>query len=360
MGVRGAVYADGQLVVTDELQLRPPGPHEVRVQVLSSGVCHSDVTVMARQRDAPIVLGHEAAGLVAECGSAVEAFRIGDAVAVGSQRPCGSCRWCQRGRYSQCPTTFVSGDKPFTWRGRGVYSMARVSSFSTQIVVHESQLIEYQNLSSTAAALIGCAVTTGYGNVFNVAEVGPGDTVVVIGVGGIGVNAIQAARLAGATRVIAMDVAAHKEQVAVSYGAHQFVLIDRDDAPGEVAAAARAAAGAVIDAVLECSGVPSATESAVRAVGRGGRVAVVGHPAQGATASFDINALMIEGKSIRGALNGACDPFIDLPEVVRLAESGALSLERQVSEVWPLGQIHDAIQAMLNGEVVRAGIDMTR
>ncbi len=355
--MRGVICVDGELIVTDELEVRDPTAEELRIDVVASGVCHSDVTMMRRRRDAPVVLGHEAAGIVVACGADVESVAPGDAVVVGCQKPCHRCRQCRRGKFALCATGFAGG-QPFRWRGRPAYAMARVGSFATEIVVHRDQVYRYGGLHPAAAALIGCAVSTAYGNVRNVAEVGAGDVVVVIGIGGVGVNAVQVARLQGAARVVAVDIHQSKAEPAARYGADAFVLVAPGDTPAEVAAQIRAVAGEDIDAVLECSGAPSAVEAAVHTVGRGGRVAVVGQPPDGSRATFDINRMMIEGTTIKGALNGACDPFVDLPEIIRLAEQGDLDVTSQVSKVWPLDGVQDAIDAMLRGEIVRASLDM--
>lgn len=250
------------------------------------------------------------------------------------------------------------GDTPFSWRGQPTRAMARVGSFASLITVHKDQVLPTVNLPAEEAALIGCAVSTGYGNVRNVAEVVDGDTVVVIGVGGIGVNAIQTARLQGAARVIAVDVNPLKEPVAQEYGAHEFVLAAPGADVAGLAGLMRMRAGAPIDAVIECSGAVAAVEAGIQALGPGGRLALVGIPPEGTLASFDVTEMMMRQTSIRGALNGACDPFVDMPEIVRLAEAGQLALTSQVSRIWPLGELEDAIRALEQGEVVRAVLDL--
>lgn len=355
----GAIWTEGRFVVADDLEVRDPGPDEVIVRVLASGICHSEIVAMGMEWDRPVVLGHEAAGVVERCGDDVTSLAIGDPVTVHCQKPCGDCRECRRSRFTLCPTVFGIGLTPFTWRGQAVLSTARVSSFSSRIVVHEQQALRCRGLEPQAAALIGCAVSTGYGNVRNVAHVVEGDTVAVIGVGGIGVNALQTARLQGARQVIAVDIQSEKREAATFYGADRFVTAVRDEGAGELAARIRDAAEAPIDAVIECSGAPVAIEAAAQAVGAGGHVAIVGLQPDGTMASYDVNAMMWEGKTIAGAFNGACNPFVDLPEIVRLAEAGSLEIASQVSHVWPLAEIDDAVDALRRGDVVRAVLDLS-
>ena len=222
----GAVWDGVELVVTDELEVREPGPGEVSIRVLASGICHSDLNVLDGQHPVslPVVLGHEAAGTVDRVGEGVTSVGPGDAVVVGSTVPCGRCRFCSAGRRSECPDAFVAGPPPFRWRGRPVRAYANTSSWAGTTTVRASQLVPAPGIPATSAALIGCAVSTGYGVVRNVAQVRPGDAVVVFGVGGIGVNVIQTARLSGAARVLAVDVNPAKAEVAARFGAHDTLI----------------------------------------------------------------------------------------------------------------------------------------
>ncbi len=354
--MRGVVWDGDELVVTDELEVREPGPGEAQVQVLASGICHSDLNVMDATSPVPppVVLGHEAAGVVAQIGPGVDSVAVGDAVVVGSMTPCGSCRACAAGRFGDCPDAFGRGATPFTWRGTPVRAYANVSSFAGRITVQASQLVPSGGLAPTAAALIGCAVSTGFGVVRNVARVRAGDTVVVFGVGGIGVNALQTARLAGCSRIVAVDVNPDKAAIARRFGADEFVVAPTGAANGAaLAELVRAAAGAPVDVAIDCSGAVAAIEAAIEVTGPGGTTALVGIPRSGTRVAFDVGTLL-RGRRIVGSLNGAIDPARDLAEIVRLAEAGDLDLDSQVSRVWPLAEIDDAIAAVRAGEVVRA------
>ncbi len=357
---RGVVWDGEHLFVTDELEVRDPGPGEASVAVLASGICHSDLNVIdgTSPVPVPVVLGHEAAGTVAAVGDGVDSVRVGDPVVVGSMTPCHACRTCAAGRFSDCPEAFGRGATPFTWRGHPVRSYANVSSFSGRITVRASQLVLSEGLTARASALVGCAVSTGYGVVRNVAGVRAGDAVVVMGVGGIGVNALQTARLQQAARIVAVDVDPSKADVARRFGATEFVAVPPEAGVAAVVELALAAAGGRVDAVIECSGAPGAIGAAIRLPGPGGVTALVGIPPAGTLASFDVQPLL-RGRRILGSLNGAIDPDRDLPDIVAHARAGRLELDAQVSRVWPLAEIHAAIAAVRAGDVVRAVLDHT-
>jgi S-(hydroxymethyl)glutathione dehydrogenase/alcohol dehydrogenase len=363
--MRGVVWDGAELVVTDELEVRDPGPGEVQVRVLASGICHSDLNVLDGTSPVPppVVLGHEAAGVVARLGPPIEGEGVcelapGDPVCVGSMTPCGECRACRSGRFGECPDAFGRGATPFRWRGRPVRSYANVSSFAELITVRASQLVATPDLAPGPAALVGCAVSTGFGVVRNVARVAEGDAVAVFGVGGIGVNALQTARLQRAARVVAVDVNADKEPTARHFGADEFVVTAPGTPTADVVAAVNAAAGQAVDAAIECSGAIGAIEAAIAVTGPGGTTALVGLPRRGTRVDFDVDELM-RNRRVAGSLNGAIDPTRDLPEIVRLARAGDLDLDGQVSALWPLGRVEDAIAAVRAGEVVRAVLDHT-
>jgi S-(hydroxymethyl)glutathione dehydrogenase/alcohol dehydrogenase len=239
-----------------------------------------------------------------------------------------------------------------------VRAYANVASFAGATVVRAEQLVPAAGLPAVEAALIGCAVSTGYGVTVNVARVQAGDVVVVFGVGGIGVNVLQTARLLGCGRVVAVDVNSGKAEAAGHFGADEFVVAPRIATAEELVALARGAAGAPVDAAIECSGAAVAIEAAVEVVGRGGTTALVGIPPPGLRGSFDVNALL-RNRRIVGSLNGSVEVHRDFPAIVEHVRRGALDLAAQVSAVWPLEAIDDAIAAVRDGRVVRAVLDHT-
>jgi S-(hydroxymethyl)glutathione dehydrogenase/alcohol dehydrogenase len=356
--MRAAVWDGSRICVVDDLDVRDPGPGEVQVDVHASGICHSDLNVIdgTSPRDAPIVLGHEAAGVVGAIGDGVAGIAIGDPVIVGSVTPCRRCRACLDQRFTDCPTAFGSGTTPFTWRGRTVGQYANISSFSSRITVRAAQVVAAAGLRAPHAALIGCAVSTGYGVVRNVAKVRAGDRVAVFGIGGIGVNVLQTCRLQHASRIIALDIDGRREDLSYRFGATDFVTVRPGADRSATAELVHAIEPHGVDAVFECSGAPAAIEAAIEVLDHGGVAALVGIPPHGARASFDVGALF-RGRRIAGSLNGAQNPDRDLAEIVALARAGEIDLAAQVTAAWPLEQIDDAIAAVRRGDVVRAVID---
>ncbi len=359
--MRGVIWDGSRLHVTGSLEVRAPGPREVRVRVLASGICHSDLNMMdSGLLKTPVVLGHEAAGVVEQTGAGVRRVRVGDPVMVSCQTPCGTCRECERRRFASCDQTFgLNPGQPFTWENGPIYSFANCSSFAGQIVVKDSQLFHTRGLAPTSAAIIGCAVSTGYNAARRLGEVEKDDVVVVLGVGGIGVNAILGARIAGAGRIVAADVNPEKEGAARHFGADAFVVLDRDWAAGAAVERIRAATAAPIDVAIECSGAKLAVESALRAPKRGGTSVLVGMPAPGTVATFDVLEFT-GGRKVVSTMNGGTDPARDFPHLIDLIRSGTIDTAAQITRVWPLGQIEDAVKALRAGQVTRALLDHTR
>jgi S-(hydroxymethyl)glutathione dehydrogenase/alcohol dehydrogenase len=351
----GAVWDGADLVVTDELEVREPGPGEVSLRVLASGICHSDLNVLDGQSPVPlpVVLGHEAAGVVDRVGEGVTSVGPGDAVVVGSTVPCGTCRFCAAGRGSECREAFAAGPPPFRWRGRPVRAFANTSSWAGTTTVRASQLVHAPGIPATSAALIGCAVSTGYGVVRNVARVRPGDAVVVFGVGGIGVNVLQTARLSGAARILAVDVNPAKAEVAANFGAHDFLIAQPSDTGDVLAELIRTQMGVPVDVAVECSGAPAAIDAAIACTAWGSTTALVGIPRAGTRASFAVDDLL-RNRRIVGSLNGSVDLHRDFTAIVDHVHNGELEVAAQVSRVWPLRDIGEALAAVRAGSVVRA------
>lgn len=359
MVARGVVWDGKELIVTEALDVRAPGPGEVKVRLLRSGICHSDLNMMdGGQVAVPVVLGHEGAGEIMELGEGVTGWEVGEAVMVGTQAPCGTCRECLRGTPANCDITWgYQPDWQFTWEGKQVANFANVSSFASEVVVKPVQLCRSKGLSFEEAALIGCAVSTGYGAVVRLGEVEAGDRVVVFGVGGIGVNAIQVARGRGA-EVLAIDINPEKEGVARQFGATDVLTIDRGDDAATIVASVQQAF-APVDLAVECSGAPAATQAALDVVKRGGRVVLVGQTVPGATASLHLDQVLA-GREIVSQLGGGARPAEDFPELVRQAEQGLIDIKAQVSAIWPMAEVKEAIAALRAGEVTRAMLDLTR
>jgi S-(hydroxymethyl)glutathione dehydrogenase/alcohol dehydrogenase len=361
MRTRAALFDGDHLVVVDDVEVRDPAPGEVRVRVLASGICHSDLNALDGTAPVPppVVLGHEAAGVVEAVGDGVDSVTVGDDVIVAAAVACGRCRACRAGRPGACVDAFAAGTPPFTWRGDPVRAYANVASFAGTTVVRAEQVVPSAALPPAEAALVGCAVSTGYGVTAHVAGVRAGDTVVVFGVGGIGVNVLQTARLLDCARVVAVDVNPDKADAARHFGADEFVVAPRIATAEELVALARAATGdRPVDAAIECSGAAVAIEAAIEVTGPGGTTALVGIPPPGARASFDVN-MLLRNRRVIGSLNGTVDVHRDFPAIIEHTRRGALDLAAQVSAVWPLAAIDDAIAAVRAGHVVRAVLDHT-
>jgi S-(hydroxymethyl)glutathione dehydrogenase/alcohol dehydrogenase len=261
---------------------------------------------------------------------------------VGGLTACGDCRPCRAGHPPACASAFGRGATPFAWRGTPVRSYANISSWSSLVTVRRHQLFSTTGLDPRSACVIGCAVTTGYGVARNAAGVRPGDRVAVLGVGGVGVNAIQGAKLLGAAEVVAVDVNAGKEAAARRFGADRFETV----AAGE------------FDVVIECSGAAAAIDAAIALTAPGGTTALVGIPPEGHHAEFDVGRLL-RGRRIVGSLGGDIVPERDTPAIIDLVRAGRLDVDGVASRVWPLAHIDEAIAAMRSGAIVRAVLDLS-
>jgi Zn-dependent alcohol dehydrogenase len=350
--VRGIVWDGEQLVVTDALGVREPGFGEVWVRVAASGICHSDLNVMEGNSTLrpPVVLGHEAAGVVERLGPGVTAPAVGTRVVVNAMTPCRHCAACDTGRLSECRSAFAGSGYPFTYQGQAVRSYAAVSSFAELIAVRADQLVTVPDeVPFATASVVGCAVTTGFGSVRNVAGVEAGATVVVFGIGGIGVNVLQTCRMQRAARIVAVDVDAEKTDVAWRFGATDTITL----APGDDAAEVlRTLAPGGFDYAFECSGAVAAVETSIAVLAPGGTCVLIGIPPRGALASFDI-AQMFASRRIVGSYNGAVRAHHDIPLIFELARQGALDLDGVVTRTYPVADVHDALRGLREDAPVR-------
>ncbi|MFB7328456.1 zinc-binding dehydrogenase [Streptomyces sp. NPDC056190] len=357
--MRGIVIENGTSALVDDLEVRDVQPHEVKVAVQASGLCRSDLLLEEFPDPRPTVRGHEAAGIVEEVGSAVTGLEVGQRVAVTCQRPCMRCAACARGLYTACPTGMDDPAAPFSRGGRPVRSFARSSSLAEHIVVDELQAHPIgDDLGMAGAALIGCAVSTGVGMVRNLAQLKPGQSVAVFGVGGIGINSIQAARLGGAGRVIAADINPAKEDLARRFGADAFVAVDPQAGAAETAEHILSAIGCHVDVVVEATGQPTMIRAGLSILEIGGTLAQVGIPTRVTDGTFGITDLMMRHLSIRGALNGATNPFTDPQVLVQAAQRGDLELASQVTHRFPLEEYDAAFDALKSGAALRVVVEV--
>ena len=350
--------APGAVKVVDDVELDAPRAREIRIQTAAAGVCHSDLHYIAgnfRTR-LPTVVGHEAAGVVTEVGSDVSYVKPGDHVVTCLSVFCGSCEYCLSGSPVLCnkrPTRRPRGDRQRLRRGgEDIHQFLDVSGFAESMLVHEHALAKIDDaVPLDRAALIGCAVTTGLGAVFRSAQVMPGSTVAVIGCGGVGLNVIQGARIAGAGRIIAIDQVAAKLELAVKFGATDTI----DATSGDSVEQVRQLTGAGVHYSFEAIGLKPTTEQAFAMLRPGGLATVVGMIPLGTSVELPGVDFMAE-KKIQGSLMGSNQFRTDMPRYADLYLQGRLMLDELVSARISLEEVNTAFERMQAGEVARSVI----
>ncbi len=360
MSLRAAVlYEFGQPLVIEELELDPPRTGEVLVRMAASGVCHSDLHVVQgiHPTELPVVLGHEGAGIVEEVGPGVSGLAPGDHVLLTWLPYCGRCAQCVRGRPNLCENvgwydaTMEDGTCRFHRDGLRIHHY-NTSSFAERSVVPARTAIRVDpDLPLTELALMGCAVMTGVGAVLNTARVRPGDTVAVVGCGGVGLNVVQGARIAGATVIVAVDVVDAKLDLARELGATHTV----DASAGDPVQAVRELAPGGVDHAFEALGRPETIEVALALTARGGQALLIGMAPPDARVSLDALTLTLEERCVRGSWYGSCVPLRDFPLLVELYRDGRLRLDPLIAEC-ALEDVNDAFRRMEAGETARSVI----
>ncbi|MER5715072.1 Zn-dependent alcohol dehydrogenase [Streptomyces sp. NPDC002132] len=345
--MRGVVFDGKRAEVVDDLVVRDPGPGEVLVAVSAAGLCHSDLSVVdgTIPFPAPVVLGHEGAGVVEAVGAGVAHVAPGDHVALSTLANCGTCADCDRGRPTMCRRAIGRPGRPFTRAGRPVFQFASNSAFAERTVVKAVQAVRIpQDVPLTSAALIGCGVLTGVGAVLNRARVDRGESVVVIGTGGIGLNVLQGARIAGAGRIVAVDANPAKEAVARRFGATDF-LASADGVRDLLPTGA--------DHVFECVGRVELIRQAIDLLDRHGQAVLLGVPPATAEASFLVSSLYLD-KSILGCRYGSSRPQRDIALYAALYREGRLLLDELVTRTYPVEDFEKAATDAEAGRVARA------
>jgi NDMA-dependent alcohol dehydrogenase len=349
-----------------EVELDAPKRGEVCVELRASGVCHSDWNTVTGDTPSPLpaVLGHEGAGVVASVGEGVTSVAPGDHVVLSWMPACGRCGPCVGGRPSLCETaapallagTLLDGTTRMRLEGKPLHHYSFLSTFAEQTVVPEASCVRIrQDAPFDVAALVGCAVVTGIGAVLNRAMVRTGSSVVVFGAGGVGLSAIQACGLVGASVVIAVDPAEERRELARELGATHTVDPSETD-PGDAVRELTAGRGAAYG--FEASGARGMAGTAWDAVARGGTLVCIGIPPLGATVELPGADLVRHEKIITGSLYGSCRPHIDMPMVIDLYMDGRLDLDRLKGSSYPLHRINEAFGDMLAGHGARTIIDL--
>ncbi len=360
--MKAAVLNDyGAPLDLEDIKIDPPRAGEVQLRIGATGVCHSDYHVIKGEwkYGLPMILGHEAAGVVEAVGPGVTGVVPGDHAVISFRPACGQCRLCSMGRSVLCEGHTGDRFKMFDGtarvhrNGEDLNVLARVGSFAEYVVVAAEQVIPVRkDVPMDILALIGCAVTTGVGAVINAAKVEPGSTVAVIGCGGVGLNVIQGAALVNAGRIIAVDLLDNKLEYARQFGATDTVNAGNGDPVERV----RELTGSGVDYAFEVIGNGKTVEQAIQMTRVAGTACIVGMAPQGTQSSFD--PLMFVNKETRliGTWYGSARPRIDFPRIIELTLAGKLKVNELISRRYSLDQINEGFERLGRGEVARGVI----
>jgi alcohol dehydrogenase len=369
MKVRGAVlrqmglpapYAQSRPLHIEELELGPPGPGELLVKVLAAGLCHSDLSVIdgSRPRVMPMVLGHEAAGEVVQCGSGASGFAAGDRVVFSFVPSCGHCTPCAAGRPALCEPgaaantagTLLSGARHWHGGDEALNHHLGVSAFAEMTVVSARSAVKVgRELPPEIAALFGCAVMTGVGAAVNTARIAVGESAAVFGLGGVGLAALLGAVASGAYPIVAVDVLPSKLELARQLGASHLVNARDEDA----VAAVRAATGGGAHHALETVGSEQVLAQAYAATRRGGTTTTAGLPHPQKLFSVPAVSLVAEERTVKGSYMGSAVPSRDLPRYIALYQAGRLPVDRLLTHRLRLEEVNEGFDRLARGEAVR-------
>ena len=356
MQTRAAVCRTfGAPLEIETIELREPGPGEVLIRTAACAICHSDISYIdgAWGGELPAVYGHEAAGVVEAVGSGVTRLKAGDPVVATLIRNCGFCPACAEGAPVFCEEVFpLDRLSPLSdAAGKPLAHGLRTGGFAERMLVDASQAVAIpKEMKLDVASLIACGVLTGLGAVVNTAGVRAGMSVVVIGCGGVGLNSVQGARLAGCDPIIAIDVAPTKLAAARDFGATDAVNAREENVEERVKGLT---GGRKADWVFVTVGVKGATEQAVRLMKRNGGTVLVGMPPTGVHATIDPGWLAADGQRILGSKMGSARPIVDVPKIVALYRDGRLKLDELVTQRYPLERINEALASSRSGAALR-------
>lgn len=353
-------YAQSMPMTIETVDLDPPGPGEVLYKIIGAGLCHSDLSTIEnlRPRRLPTIPGHEAAGIVEEIGPGVTGLKPGDHVVSMFVSSCGDCRYCNNGRPNLCQSsskartegTLTSGARRLSLNGEPLNHYSGLSVFAQYAVVSQNALIKIpDDVPLEDATIFGCAVVTGVGAVLNTAQVPAGGQMAVVGLGGVGMNALLGGVVAGAERIVAVDLNADKLRLARELGATDTFLAGNADVVEEI----RNATNGGLDYVIETAGAIPAMNLAYAIAARGGMVVSAGLPATSASFSYLHSALVSDEKSIRGSYMGSCVPKRDIPRYIGLYQRGRLPVHKLRSSTITFDQINAGFDLLSDGAVLR-------
>jgi S-(hydroxymethyl)glutathione dehydrogenase/alcohol dehydrogenase len=346
-------------LIIDEVELRAPGPGEVLVEMKASGLCHTDLSVIEGKFPVqlPAILGHEGAGIVVECGPEVSDVAPGDHVILNNTFRCGKCRMCLSGKTGYCEEMAVEGRRasPFTWRGETLPTLMGSATFAAHTVIPQARLTRIDPAVPLASAsLVPCGVMTGLGAAINVAKVEEGSSVLIIGLGSIGLSVLQACRMAGAKTIIAIDLNPAKEAVARSFGATHF--INPADDQGPLHKRIRQIIGSLADYAFECVGHVALVRQALGLVNpHTGMAVAVGISPADQEISIPATSFYF-GRSLRGTFIGDWDPRSGTNQIMDWYQSGELKIDELITHRLPLEEINAGFDLMKAGKPIRTVI----
>lgn len=358
-----APYAESRPLVIEEVELDPPGPEELLIRIEAAGLCHSDLSVINgnRPRPTPMVLGHEAAGTVVETGAAIRDLKPGDRVVMTFQPTCGSCLPCAEGRSALCIPGAEANGKGVLMSGEirlhdshdhhDIHHHCGVSGYAEYAVIsrHSVVKVDADDIPFAELALFGCAVQTGVGAVLNTCKVQPGESVAVVGLGGVGLAALLGAVAAGATEIVAVDLSDDKLAIARDLGATRTYNAKE---PG-LAERIRAETGGGVDHAVELAGAVPAFELAYKITRRGGQTVTAGLAAPSAEFRVPAVNLVADERTVKGSYMGSCVPQRDIPRFIRMYQAGILPVNKLLSRTLRLDEINEGFDLLDRGEAIR-------
>ena len=352
---------EGDVLQLREVWVDDPGPMEVRVRMLATGICRSDIHFLRGvwAHPKPVILGHEACAVIEAVGLGVSAARIGELVVLTFTPSCGQCRFCVAGRSVLCEEVARVAATGTMWDdttrfhaldGSPIHHLSLVSSFCEYTVVPHNGAIRIDpDTAPEEACLLGCGALAGIGAALNTAQVRPGDSVAVFGCGGVGLSVVQGAKLCNALPIIAVDTRPEKEAEAMRFGATHFVNASETDPVARV----REITGGGAEFTFEATGITQIAEQCYKATCRAGTTVLIGQPGENAVAGFPPYWIAQDENKVIGSSYGSTRPMIDFPKVLRLVKHDLLNLKALVSEVWPFARINEAIRLVETGTVNR-------
>ena len=356
--MRAAILEEyGKPLVVDDVDLAPPGPGEVRVRIAATGVCHSDLSIQNGSLPWPVpaVLGHEGAGEITEVGEGVRSVEVGDHVVISWIPMCGRCFFCARGQQYLCSTYRMAlgrmddGKTRLSRAGVELSHAINAATFAEETVVREQSVVRIpEDVPLDIAALMGCGVLTGIGAALNTAQIRAGERVAVIGAGGVGLNVIQGAKVAGASVILAIDPMESKREAAKKFGAtHVCAPEDAEEMSKELTGGIRP------DAVFEVVGRPALQRQAFDLVRPGGRAVLVGAAPVTEEVSFPTLGFLFFERQVLGCYYGSVNPQRDVPRIIDLWRARKIYLQDLITDTAPLDKVNEAFAALESGEAIR-------